>query len=91
MQLGHLICKFIVTYGWNTWYNDRWPTTDKIIPFRLFNLFAASLESVLGAEQLQLAQSTAQGISMAFSGKDQRVKSSLRSLQRIGYPETRLD
>ena len=71
------------------WFNpDRWPTSDGIIPHRLFILFMGLTTNLMTMEQMGEAQAIAQGISIAFTSKEHqgKLKQQLKKLEKIAFP-----
>lgn len=75
-------------FGYNTYYSDRWPTRDHIIPFKMFFLMLRAGGHVEAATQLIQTLATAHGGAMLWSGKDSfKIKSQTRALIRNANPE----
>lgn len=77
---------FIATYGWETWSNPTWPTADHVIPYKLMVLLLEATGSVKAIEQLVMANALAHGVSIAWQGKDTRVRRLTRKLARRAFP-----
>ena len=85
----YLIGRFIRFYGVDMWFNPKlWPTTDGIIPHKLFVIFMGLTTNIMVMEQLMDSQATAQGIGIAFTPKEKqpRLKSELKKIEKIAFP-----
>jgi hypothetical protein len=62
-----MIALFIRFYGHDAWMNDRYPTRDKIIPFRLFLLMYQGIRHVQAFERISSTHSSFHALAMVNS------------------------
>lgn len=84
------MARFISVYGEGTYCSDRWPTADKVIPFRLFCLMEATIANLTALEKLTMVQAVAHGAALAMGGDTSGTRQATEKLSRLAYPEERL-
>lgn len=67
------------------WRDARYPTRDRIIPFPLFWLYAASLGATLAHQRVQHTRATAGAIAMALAKKGAELPESLTADMRDAF------
>lgn len=71
---------FCNTYPGCPYVSPSWPTSDDIIPAKLFASLFSRIDNVQAMQALQMFRAVAQAIGSTFGGKDGRVQEALREL-----------
>lgn len=79
--------KFLHVYGPSLWFSEAWPTTDGVIPWRVFLLLYDQMNRVAAYNKMNDSQSIALGIAMAFGGNKGPLQSRLKDIVREAYGE----
>lgn len=86
------MAQFCDRFGWEAywgmgrrWWNRRWPTTDGIIPWRLFFLMEAQQAHLLALDRLTWSSAVIQALAVAF-GDEQKARRMMEKLQGEAFP-----
>jgi hypothetical protein len=83
-----MYASFVRFYGHDAWYSSTWPTTDHIIPFKLFALMSGTIGHLQAAEQMTMTHAVAHAAALSMGdGKDLKLKRLTRQLVKRAYPE----
>ena len=74
MPFGLQFAYFIRFYGHDVYQNERYPTADKIIPYKLYWILGKAMKHAMAMERLNDTQAIASAIGMATSGNDPAVQ-----------------
>ena len=81
-----MVARLIEAFGYQCWFSKDNPTRDGFIPMDWFDLYMQELDAHGARQELMNAQSTALGTAIAYNGKEQSVKETVRQLVRQGFP-----
>jgi len=71
---------FIRFYGHDTYYNEKYPTSDKVIPFKLFRLMYNGMMAAWDFEKLQMIDAINIGIGCAVNPDKPAVKKAIQDI-----------
>ena len=74
MPFGLQLAYFIRFYGQDAYQNQFYPTSDHIIPYKLFWILSKAMKHAMAMERLNDTQAIASAIGMATSGTDPAVQ-----------------
>jgi hypothetical protein len=80
------VARFIRTYGPGMYRDARYPTRDKVIPWRLFQLMMLARRHVLAEERMHEAHAVGLAIARALNGDNPKVQAAGRAEEREAYP-----
>jgi hypothetical protein len=66
-----------------------WQTRDKVIPFRLFDLFEEATYNLAAFEKLNMMQAVAHGQAVAMNGRSSAIQAETRKLTEQAFPLVR--
>lgn len=83
-----MVAQFVDRFGWGAYWGTPgrpWPTTDGIIPWRLFHTLYAELRHLVAGDRLSMSSAVIHGLTPAF-GKKGDAEKALRQLEREAAP-----
>lgn len=85
---GFMLGRFIRFWGWNAWQNEMWPTTDGVVPFKVFVQMYHTIPHVEAHEIENASYAAALGYARAHSDGDNfKVQRALDSLRALANPQ----
>lgn len=79
MPFALQVAMLIRYYGQDTYRNAQYPTSDGIIPYKMFWCLSKTIKAVMAMERLSAARASAHGQAMVEDGKNPAVKRLLNS------------
>lgn len=88
LPAGTQFAQFLRYYGAGAYFGPWRETADGIIPFRMYWLLSAELESILALEELTYASAITHALSVALAGEKDRPKAerAIRDLATRAVP-----
>lgn len=81
-----MVARFIRIYGAGAYWNEAHPTHDHVIPWKLFQLLSARMETMGAVDKVTTAEGVATAISLTMGQKGTGKEPFMKLLQ-LAYPD----
>lgn len=69
------------------YHAPHWPTQDKVIPHKVFQLLMTARHHVIAEERVAMTHAVGLAIAQAMSGDSEKTKAAARQQLREAFPE----